>query len=240
MQVKRVLILDTETSCLDPKEGAVLEVGAILYSIQNGTIAQFSAVLSVPDGIVNEAEGTNRIDVGLLEETMPESMPGWERVAPFCLNSLLEQSQAIVAHNAQFDREWMQGFGGDKPWLCTMNDFNFSRANGMRGLVNIAVNYGVPVVSAHRALTDCQLIAGIFDQIRAFGDGDDDLDLDALVALAMRPKVLVQAIVSYEDREKAKDAGFNWDAPYKRWIRRMAVEDIARLPFHTRIIEPAS
>ncbi len=49
-----------------------------------------------------------------------------------------------------------------------------------------------------------------------------------------RPRKKVAALVSYDDREKAKAAGFAWDGPSKTWWREMPVDEIAGLPFKTR------
>ena len=38
----------------------------------------------------------------------------------------------------------------------------------------------------------------------------------------------------HTDREKAKQAGFQWDPGSKRWLRTMAIDDAASLPFKTK------
>lgn len=59
-------------------------------------------------------------------------------------------------------------------------------------------------------------------------------ELPRILERAMRPQATYIAQVSYDDREKAKAAGFSWDGNAKTWSRRMAKEDAARLPFPTR------
>jgi DNA polymerase-3 subunit epsilon len=65
----------------------------------------------------------------------------------------------------------------------------------------------------HRALNDCLLIAALFDRAD---------DLQSLFEFAMRPKAMFVALVSYDDRDLAKKAGFRWNEPgYERmWVRR--------------------
>jgi DNA polymerase-3 subunit epsilon len=59
-----------------------------------------------------------------------------------------------------------------------------------------------------------------------------------MIAHAMRPRVRVQALVSYDDREKAKGAGFMWDGGTKMWTREVPVDELAALPFKTRAVHP--
>src|SRR5690606_28957405 len=94
-----------------------------------------------------------------------------------------------------------------------------------QSLVNLALDHGIGVSSAHRALTDCQLIAALFDRMD---------DLPGMFQHAMRPKSTYRAIVSYDDRQLAKDAGFRWNGDDKTWTRRMADEDAAAMPFEAR------
>lgn len=149
---------------------------------------------------------------------------GVEAIEPFrVLESWLPHAGAIVAHNADFDRQWFPDLG--KPWLCTMSDFKWPLATKDGGsLIHLALDHGIGVSSAHRALTDCQLIAALFDRMD---------DLPGMFAQAMRPKAVFRALVSYDDRELAKQAGFKWDGVTKQWTRRMAIEDAALLPFPT-------
>ncbi|MGB3612794.1 MAG: hypothetical protein WBA10_03305, partial [Elainellaceae cyanobacterium] len=76
----------------------------------------------------------------------------------------------------------------------------------------------------HRALTDCQLIAELFNRIT-------HEELAALIKQAIRPKAFFKADVSYNNRHLAKDAGFRWDGEKRMWTRWMAKEDAAQLPF---------
>lgn len=225
--IRRALIIDTETTGLDPKADDVVEIGAILYSVEHRTsLIQFSTLQYASS---NAAESINRISVAALADI--------EERYPLQLNDvlppLLADADVIVAHNASFDRGWFAGEWHGKPWLCTKDDFMWPMQTkpGM-SLINLALAHGIGVSSAHRALTDCQLIAALFDRMDLFG-----LDLEAMFAHAMRPKALFQAMVSFDDRQLAKDAGFEWRAESKQWVRRMAIEDAAALPFRTRQLE---
>ena len=88
---------------------------------------------------------------------------------------------------------------------------------------DLALAYGVPVWSAHRALTDCIYLAEVFKRCN---------ELEQLLIQALEPKVLLRAEISYEQRHLAKNAGFRWnDAIKGAWSRKMSRRDIKKLEF---------
>jgi DNA polymerase III epsilon subunit-like protein len=92
-------------------------------------------------------------------------------------------------------------------WLCTLVDFTFPQQTRQgENLVHLALNHGIAVSSAHRALTDCQLIAALFDRMD---------DLEGMINKADRPKALYKAQVPFEKKYLAKAAGFKWNADKK-------------------------
>lgn len=218
--MRRVLLIDTETSGLDPVVDSVLEVGAILYDLQYATPIEFYAELLMSQD--NAAEAINRIPVGALQCASPASLV-WQRVM-----GMAEVADAVLAHNAAFDRGFVPMELRDAaPWICTKEDVRWPKqTKDSPSLVALALEHDLGVAVAHRALADCDLIARLLTRAHELG-----ADLPAMLARGLRPKATFQALVSFDDREKAKAAGFRWEPSTKRWLRTMAVEDAAALPF---------
>ena len=224
---KTLLILDTETTGLDPQKDYCLEVGSILFDVKSRSVlSQQSFLIPVEE---NKAEFINHIPPGITQLTQP-----W-REALLYFNTLLNSADAVVAHNAAFDRQW---FGKDplpdvnKPWICSMEDIvwplekNLSNRPSVRDL---ALAYGVPVWNAHRALTDCIYISEVLQRCE---------DLDQLLLRALEPRRLVRALVSYEERHLAKKAGFRWNDPIRgAWTRRLSDTQIQGLEFSVASVE---
>ena len=220
-----LLIIDTETTGLNPAYDRVIELGAILYSVEYQTVLhQISTLLAAPD---NPAERINRIPAAVL----PTISPTLIQQSLLIFQTMVDEASYAVAHNAAFDRKWFNGHhlpelqqqGQPLPWLCTMDDFTFPAQNRTGdSLINLALAHGIGVGSAHRALTDCQLIAALFDRMT---------DLPSLVTLAGQPKVTFQAVIDYDDRQLAKSAGFKWNTESRSWLRRMAEAETLQLPF---------
>ena len=215
MSIETILIVDTETQGFDPQKHRVLEIGAVWWSVRFRTIlAAWSELCQAPD---NPAEHVNRIPAAALTYglTFEQAIEG--------LKSRASRADAIVAHRASFDSSFVPDLG--KPWICSKFDVPWPRSAPGDGLAYVAIAHDVPIVSAHRALADCLLLARCFEAVD---------DVPGLLALAMRPRATFRAIVSYDDRELAKKAGFRWQPEKKWWIReRLAIEDAALLPFKT-------
>ncbi|HEX7330361.1 MAG TPA: 3'-5' exonuclease [Pyrinomonadaceae bacterium] len=226
--VKRALIIDTETNGLDDT-AQVIEVGAILYSVENQcTLQEISTLLPA---LKNEAESINRIKATALGEIELTRSVSFAQELLFAMS---KAADVFVAHNAEFDSKKLLGDTrfplASLPWLCTMSDFKWPLATREQGsLINLALDHGIGVASAHRALTDCRLIAALFDRMS---------DLPAMFTVAMRPKALFVGLQPFDDNQLAKDAGFKWDRLVPRkWSRMMAIEDATALSFPVRRVE---
>ena len=222
-----LLIIDTETTGLDPKRGQCLEVGAILFHApQRAVLAQHSFLLPVE---TNAAESINRIPAEVTRLDQP-----WRQGLDY-FQALLDAADLLVAHNAGFDRQW---FGKDqlpavsKPWLCTMEDIAWPVDRQLRSrpsVRDLALAYGVPVWAAHRALTDCIYLAEVFARCK---------DLETLLLHGLEPRRLMRAQVSYAQRHLAKEAGFRWNDPIQgAWTRRLSNREAAKLEFEVVAID---
>ena len=218
---KTLLILDTETTGLEPETHHCIEVGAILFDVPSrAVLAQQSFLLPAES---NAAEPINRIPAAVTRLPQP-----WKEALRWFQN-LLDTADVLVAHNAAFDRQW---FGRGElpavaqPWLCSMEDMRWPADRQLRSrpsVRDLALAYGVPVWAAHRALTDCIYLAEVFARCD---------DLEELLLQGLEPRQLVRAKVSYDDRQLARDAGFRWNDPIKgAWARRLSEREIQGLSF---------
>ncbi|MDP6193789.1 MAG: 3'-5' exonuclease [Prochlorococcus sp.] len=222
-----LLIIDTETTGLDPQRDHCMEVGAILFHApRRAVLAQQSFLLPVQS---NAAESINHIPADVTQLKQP-----WQQGLDY-FQTLLDACDVLVAHNAAFDRQWF-GKGQlpavQKPWLCTMEDIAWPAERQLRArpsVRDLALAYGVPVWAAHRALTDCIYIADVFSRCD---------DLETLLLHGLEPRQLMRAQVSYQQRHLAKEAGFRWNDPVKgAWSRRLSEREAAKLNFRVDAIE---
>jgi len=218
---KRLLIIDTETTGLDPQADRCIEVGAVLFDVAHRSVlSQVSFLLPCEH---NAAKAVNGIEASLTQQPHP-----WQQGLQ-CFEALLDAADLVVAHNAAFDCQW---FGLDplppihKPWLCTMEDIRWPANRQLRpnpSVRDLALAYAVPVWAAHRALTDCIYLAQVFERCT---------DLELLLEQGLEPRRLYRARLSYEERHQAREAGFRWNQPVTgAWSRKLSEREAALLPF---------
>ena len=220
--ITRALILDTETTGLSPETCQTIEVAVALYDIPHAAVIASFASLIKNDS--NEAEHVNRIPVSLLEGAMTGAVV-WPSVT-----NLAARADVIIAHRAEFDRGFViQRLREMKPWCCSKFDIEWPQGQIGDHLVHLALAHDVPVYTAHRAMADVDTLVRTFQAASRMG-----ADVALMIERAMRPKSKFVALVSYEDKDKAKSNGFAWNPAAKAWERLMPEEDTKKLPFKVK------
>lgn len=211
--MENLLILDTETTGIDPKNGKLIEVAGIFFNIPSNSIIQQVSTLYYAED--NSAEHINNISVASLKSVNNDL----HEHANILLSYMFTNCDAVIAHNANFDRRWIErhavqkDLSLQKKWLCSKEDIQWLPSVSLK-LVDIAAAMGVPVISAHRALSDCQMLASCLAKLP-----DLKVQLESGAS-----KSLYVANVSYEDRDLPKKAGFYWNADKKKWLKKMRQE----------------
>lgn len=225
----RALILDTETTGLDPAAGArCIEVGCILYDLGRAcpVVSYSSLIAGLP---TNEAQAVNGIPPDILSEA-PLAPNVWAKVA-----SLVRLADVVLAHRAEFDAKFVPPeVRVLRPFVCTKFHVAWPRGRYGEHLVQLALEHGLGVASAHRALTDCDTISRLLTRVAELHP------LPALIQHAMRPRVKVLALTKYEEREATKAAGFTWAPEVKEWTRECFEDEVAAIPFATRVVGPVA
>jgi len=222
--VRRALLLDTETTGVDPLVDSVVEVAACLYDLELG--CPLESYASLVRAEANPAERINGVPAAALAEAN-HPIEVWRRVV-----ELAKGADVIAAHNAEFDRSFVRAAGiesiAEKNWVCTRSDFLWEGGGegGGRKLVEIVLAYGLGVASAHRALTDVDLMSRLLTRVKERG-----VSLPDLFRRAARPKRRFVAQVSFEMKHLAKEAGFAWNPDRREWWRMMPPEDAEAMSF---------
>ncbi len=223
--MKNILIMDTETNGVDPLKDQVIELACVLWNIEHRSIVDVYSGLIPAER--NDVEFVNKIPTSLTQEGSEEQAV-WGN-----LTNMASRAFAFVAHNAEFDKKFTQmkalGTANMLPWICSIEDFDWPQKTDSSKLVDIALNHGVAVTSAHRALQDCLILARLFEAIP-----DIDVRLAAAYDHCLLEKAEFIANVSFAQKELAKAHGFKWNPDNKTWWKRMVCEDANNLPFPVR------
>lgn len=239
----KLFIVDTEATGLTENE-KVCEVAATLYQIgdtkqETGAIASISTLLPV---ITNDAEHINGIAPELTQLT---SVNALNLAAAFTriIWELALTADYAIAFNAEFDaplvnqllKPELDALELDLSWLCAMKDFNWGypnvKANGSFKLVDLCLWMGIGISTAHRAADDVRLLVECLNR-----HPSPMAMVEKAIARAASPVVEIRALVSYDDRELAKTAGFIWDGSRRYWTKKLRECDMADLVFPFGIV----
>lgn len=149
-----------------------------------------------------------------------------EVVSELLLDIGICKAEAFVAHNAVFDRGWLEHKAPelkDKlPWIDTLHDINWGITDvRSRHLPYLCAEYGFINPFPHNAVAD------VWSMLRLL----DAFDIEEIWERSKSPMVTLVAKVEYKDRQKAKDRRFRWekegDRHYpKRWVKIIKECDI--------------
>ena len=210
----RILGIDVETTGLNPKEEYITEIGAVLYDVEKkAPMLMGSWLISIPQTVnitpfITQLTGIDRSMLNLFGVD--------EDVARVELGAMVDMANCFMAHNAPFDKSFIEPFLGEQdvlPWICSKSNLPHEEVLGRKvsskSLEALTGYYQVFNPFAHRALFDVLAMLKIAERH----------DLYEALELAGQESLTFYAQVSYEDRDKAKDLGFSWCPKRRRWYK---------------------
>lgn len=211
-----LLGLDFETTGLCPTNDRITEVGACLWDSEVNQPVQLLQ-LFCNDGGVPISEEITKL-TGITQRVL-DSFGGPTHLALEMLNSLAGKADAIVAHNGNnFDKLFYEKSCArnivkpvDKVWIDTAQDIPYPPEITTRKLKHLAVEHGFMNPFAHRALFDVVTMLRVLSHY----------DIHEVLKYAQAPLVTVRAMVSYDNRQLAKDRRYQWDGGQKIWTKQL-------------------
>ncbi len=242
----RLLGIDTETTGLDPAKDRVLEIGVALWDtdlkaplVVGSSYVRNTAIEASPENIaIHGITDMMREEFGV---PMPSILTR--------VNALLEGVERVVAHNAPFDRAFLEaeearciGFADSRlmraKWLDTAEDIPFAKEPGSRKLTHLAAEHGFLNPFSHRAVFDALTSLRL---LSCYPIAD-------VIAYADAPSCVVRAEVSFDDKDLAKARHYQWErvghhgpAAYpKQWVKRIKTHQLGAektsAPFQVTIL----
>ena len=209
--LRRGLYVDCETTGLSFERDQVIE-GAMLpftYAVADGRIAEVlhheAQVYLQDPGVALDAEITSL--TGLTDDDLRG-----QHIDVQAANALIARSNLVIAHNARFDRPFLERALPAMralPWGCSMRDVPWT-AHGCpsAALHCLACGYGVFARDRHRALADCEVGVWLLAQTLP---GSERRVLAALRETAAKKTVrLWAAYAPFERKDELKARGYRW------------------------------
>jgi len=158
----RFVAIDIETTGLDPKEGEIIELGAVLF-IDGAEADTFHMMVKPEHGYPERNRRLTGIEPELLDSGTP---------IKDALVDLVEfiGDDLLVSHNAQFDSGFINHYstacGRDEisnPTLCTLHFSAFLNPEAPTlQLSTLARSWGVEIIDPHRALQDARMAGRMY------------------------------------------------------------------------------
>lgn len=217
--VRRAAIVDTETTGTDPAVDKVIELAVVVfeYCRESGRVGR---VLGTYDGLEDPGQPIPPESTAI--HGITDAMVAGKRIDDAAVARLLEGVGIVIAHNAGFDRKFLEPrlpvFAG-LHWGCSWQEVPWSEA-GIESskLEYLAYRYGF-FYEGHRAEVDCLALLEVLRQPFA-ESGVSALRL--LLDSAREPSFRLWANGSpFESKDVLRKRGYWWDAPKRCWFREV-------------------
>jgi DNA polymerase-3 subunit epsilon len=236
----KVLGLDFETTGLDVKNDRVIEIGAALFDTDRGVpLSIQSQFVSIPKDIKLSQEIVAL--TGVTDEDLVSY--GVDPCEAFSrLVSLINEADAVLAHNGKnYDFPLMvhelnrHGMGSllkpDILFVDSQYDVPYPKHIQTRKLEYLASEHGFLNPFAHRALFDVLTMIKVVSKY----------SWDEVLSMAHQKDILLRAVVSFDDKDKAKARGYQWDGDRRFWLKKVKENQVLvetkEAPFKIQVLE---
>jgi DNA polymerase III subunit epsilon len=223
LTVRRAAIVDTETTGTDSTADKVIELAIVVfeYCHATGTVGR---VLETCDAL--EDPGMPIPPASTAIHGITDAMVTGQRIDDLRVSRLLESVGIVIAHNAGFDRKFLEPrlpVFASLPWGCSWQEVPWSDAGiASSKLEYLAYRYGF-FYDGHRAETDCRALLEVLSQ--PFGTtGGNALKL--LLDSARTPSYRLWANNSpFDTKDALRQRGYWWDAGRRCWSVEVRSQD---------------
>ena len=255
--VSQAVVLDTETTGLDPAADKIIELAMVKFEYSRAT-GEVGRVLGVYDGL--EDPGAPIPSESTVIHGITDEMVRGRRLDESAIERLLDGVGVVIAHNAGFDRPFVErrlpAFQS-LAWGCSLREVPWESVGiGSAKLEYIAYRYGF-FFDAHRAEIDCRALLEVLRRplpvpepeeadAQALSPGLDGgavlggvgqrgsagvTALKRLLEAAREPSLRVWATGSpFESKDVLKARGYRWEGEKRVWYRDLgAAEQAAEL-----------
>jgi len=222
-ETKLGVLLDTETTGLDPSVDAVIELAMIAFTFDGA--GQVCRVLHRFQAFNDPGRP---IPAEIVELTgITDDMVHGQSIDMNAVDRIVDPAVVVIAHNAAFDRKFAERLHpvfATRAWACSLSEIPWAEA-GIRSakLDYLAMRYGL-FHDGHRGLADCEVLLEILARPLP---GSAAPTLKRLLDTAREPTWRVWALDSpFEMKDRLKARGYRWsdgsDGNPKAWYRDVA------------------
>ena len=217
---RRVVLLDTETTGLDQAKEHIIELAMVVVDV-----CTVSGLPCGPVTVFDEFDDPGKPISPEIEQLtgISNDMVRGKRLDEARIATLLEGVDLVVAHNAAFDRPFVEArlHGFDTlPWACSVSDIDWKAAGQSSAKLEIlALKLGW-FYDAHRAEADCHALLKVLCSEPEPGQGTG---LARLMTAATQTAYRLQATgAPFETKDLLKARGYRWNNEQRVWGTRLS------------------
>lgn len=205
--LRRIAIIDTETTGLDWARHSVIEVAAAAVLVDDA--GRIAAIPSLGSGLNDPG---HPLPPEIVELTgLTDAMIASREINRDELGAFLASCEAVLAFNSSFDQPFVEALLPDLPamrWGCVMADVSWRKLGFETGPQNyLLMQAGRYAAGAHRAKDDVLSLIELLDHVCADGESIMAKVLDAIDAPAWRFEA---TWASYHQRDLLRDRRYRW------------------------------
>jgi DNA polymerase III subunit epsilon len=201
------IIVDLETTGLDPNKDEIIEIGIIEFAIRgDGSCDVLSSYGQLQEAKQPLSEKITQL-TGIKQDSLKGRKIDWKKVADYFSNS-----SVVVAHNAKFDRSFLEKVEELKDikvhWACSHKHIDWhAKGFSSQRLNYLAADHGFVNPFAHRALFDCATTYRLLAP-----------HISELIATSCEKEFEILAHkASFASKDILKSRGYRWDPEQKVW-----------------------
>lgn len=227
-EVRRGLVVDVETTGLDPLADAIIEFAAVPFAY----CAESGVIVAVDDAVTFLEDPGRPVPPWVAELTgITTEMVAGKRIDGQAVARLAQPAALVIAHNAAFDRKFIDRrlpILGERPWACSLREIPWrAEGSGSGALDYLLFRHCGMFFAGHRAAADCEALIHLLATPLASGR----LPMQHLLESAARTLVRVFAVGSpFEKKDLLRARGYRWDPGtadrQKCWYRELPEEQL--------------
>lgn len=230
----RGVVVDTETTGLSLEVDAIIEFAMVVFEYDKES-GQVYRILEIFDEL--EDPGRPIPPESTAVHGITDDMVAGKRINDERVSELLQGVDLVIAHNAQFDRPFLEGrlpVFATLPWACSFQQVAWAEESmASAKLEYLAYRVGF-FYDAHRAEADC---LALLELLQTPLPVSGRLGLSYLLERAHDRDFRVYAVKApFDSKDLLKARAYRWDAERRCWHRTLGGElmtaEIAWLKAH--------